>query len=141
FLRWKQTAKPARTTATEYLVRWRRNYEHPPGYLCCSLLALRQDSFITCLIEVFIECRTRKCVRQRLVLFVIRAEIPKKIDARVCRHSYCRACLCFFTARAEWNFGCHTTASAQGDLHAQACVPGGMGETGAHRQRCCPGHD
>src|SRR6266478_2140040 len=89
FLRWKQIKRPARTMATGYLVRWRRNYEHPPGYLCCSLLDLRPDSFITCLIEVFIECRTRRCVRQRLVLLVFRAGFPKKIDARVCRHFYC----------------------------------------------------
>src|SRR6267378_5705779 len=89
FLRWKQIAKQERTTATEYLARLRRNYEHPRGYLRCSLLALRRDSFIICLIEVFIECRTRKCVRQRLVLFVFRAEIPKKIDARVFRHFHC----------------------------------------------------
>src|SRR6266853_2823379 len=76
FLRWKQIKRPARTMATGYLVRWRRNYERPRGYLCCSLLDLRQDSFITCLIEVFIECRTRRCVRQRLVLLVFRAGFP-----------------------------------------------------------------
>ena len=31
-----------------------------------SLSDSRRDSFITCSIEVSIECRTRKCARQRL---------------------------------------------------------------------------
>src|SRR4029453_13164738 len=74
FLRWKQIAKPARSMATEYLVRLRPNYEHPRGYLCCSLSDSRRDSFIICLIGASIECRTRKCVQQRLALFVIPAE-------------------------------------------------------------------
>ena len=54
--------------ATEYLVRLRRNYEHPRGCLCYSLSDSRQDSFTTCLTEASIECRTRKCVRQHLAL-------------------------------------------------------------------------
>src|SRR5882724_1929944 len=76
FLRWKQIARPALTMATEYLVRLRPNYEHPRGCLCCSLSDSRQDSFIICLIGASIECRTRKCVQQRLALFVIPAEFP-----------------------------------------------------------------
>src|SRR5512132_2961541 len=66
FLRWKQIANPARSMATEYLVRLRPNYEHPRGYLCCSLSDSRRDSFIICLIGASIECRTRKCVQQPL---------------------------------------------------------------------------
>src|SRR6266403_1274832 len=76
FLRWKQIARPALTMATEYLVRLRPNYEHPRGCLCCSLSDSRQDSFIICLIGASIECRTIKCVLQRLALFVIPAEFP-----------------------------------------------------------------
>src|SRR6266481_5329131 len=77
FLRWKQIAKLARTMATEYLVRLRPNYEHPPGCLCYSLSDSRQDSFITYSIAASIECPTRKCVQQRLALFVIPAEFPE----------------------------------------------------------------
>jgi hypothetical protein len=66
FLRWKQIARPALIMATEYSVRLRRNYEHPHGCLCCSLSDSRRDSFITCWTEACIECRIRKCARQRL---------------------------------------------------------------------------
>src|SRR6266403_510255 len=76
FLRWKQIAKPARTMATEYLVRLRPNYEHPRGCLCCLLSDSRRDLFTTCSTEACIECRIRKCARQRLGLFVIPAKFP-----------------------------------------------------------------
>src|SRR5512132_3692176 len=76
FLRWKQIARPALIMATEYSVRLRRNYEHPHGCLCCSLSGSRPDLFTTCSTEASIECRTRKCARQRLALFVIPAEFP-----------------------------------------------------------------
>src|SRR5262245_32829084 len=66
FLRWKQTARSAHTTATEYSARLRRNSERRLGYQRYSLLASRQDSFTTCSIEASIECRTRKCARQRV---------------------------------------------------------------------------
>ena len=56
----------ARTTAIEYLVRLRRSSERQSGCRRSSRSDLRQDSFIICLIEVFIECRTRKCGRQHL---------------------------------------------------------------------------
>src|SRR5258705_1469085 len=76
FSRWKQIARRERTTATEYLVRLRPNYEHPRGCLCCSLSDSRRDLFTTCSTEACIECRIRKCARQRLGLFVIPAEFP-----------------------------------------------------------------
>src|SRR6266480_5603500 len=76
FLKWKQIARPALTMATEYLVRLRPNYEHPRGCLCCLLSDSRRDLFTTCSTEACIECRIRKCARQRLGLFVIPTEFP-----------------------------------------------------------------
>src|SRR4029077_12863010 len=95
FLRWKQIARPALTMATEYLVRLRPNYEHPRGCLCYSLSDSRQDSFIICLIGASIECRTRKCVQQRLALFVIPAEFPGE-SLRANSLSFLSRCLSLF---------------------------------------------
>src|SRR5882724_7276553 len=66
FSRWKQIARPARTTAIEYLVRLRRSSERRSGCPRSSRSDLRRDSFIICSTEASIDCRTRKCARPPL---------------------------------------------------------------------------
>src|SRR5947207_12841349 len=78
FSRWKQIAKRERTTAIEYLVRLRRNYERPHGCLCCWLWDSRPDLFITSSTEASIECRTRKCARQPLGWLAKATEFPER---------------------------------------------------------------
>src|SRR4029077_1702947 len=66
FLRWKQTARRARTTATEFSVPLRHNFARRRGCLRSSRSDSRQGLFITCSIEVFTECPIRRCARQRV---------------------------------------------------------------------------
>ena len=48
-------------------MRLRRNYERRAGCRHCLLSDSRRDSFITCSIEAFIECRIRKSAQPRAV--------------------------------------------------------------------------
>ena len=48
-----------------------------PWVLHCWLWVSRRALFITCSIEVFIECRIRKCARQRLAWLATRARFPE----------------------------------------------------------------
>ena len=127
--------------ATEYSVRLRRNYEHPRGCLCCSLSDSRRDLSITCSTEASIECRIRKCVRQRLGWLAKATEFPERKRYSGWLWFRCSRLFLFFRTRPNRNSGCGTTASSQGDLHAQACLSTGVGETGAHRERGCIAYD
>src|SRR5260370_16262788 len=67
-------------------------------------------------------------------------DIQKQSDSSAASRPGFQPCLSFITTRSIRDAS-QTRGSTQGHLHAQACVPTRMGETGAHGERTCPLHN
>src|SRR6266496_3713489 len=122
FSRWKQIARPARTTAIEYLVRLRRSSDVDLG--ACARRARICDGIHS----LFARSKRLSNVGPASARGSIwpdwqrRQKFAKK-ECFVLRSRFgACVCLCLFAARADRNSGGGTTAS-EGDLHAETCLP------------------
>src|SRR5215471_9884611 len=88
--------------ATGYSARLPRSCGRRLGCLRCWLWASQRASFITCSIEAFIECRTLKCARQRLVFLTSERDFASAVREFLFRQPTPR--LLLFVRRKEFHW-------------------------------------